>query len=247
MSIAAVADGLALECFGGNAFLAEPRRTARGRPFAPTREQELFPDLMDLARRLSSAGPVLAIPEFVAPFGVADLVAVAIRGNALAERIDASVPPLLNELDATLVAGLSARRGRSSELLSRRLSIDPAMVTQRLSTLARTGAVERLTSGSFVRHPAVVPLGRVHALEAKVADWKRAIDQARTYALWADYSTSVLMSLPVSHDSARDAAHRWGTGLALRAQWVCRPSARSHQAGRRLWASEHVVAALIGT
>lgn len=246
MSTVAIAS-LPLDPLGDGAFLATAQTEANGRLFEPTRERELFPDLLGLAKRLARGSTVVAIPEFVAPFGIADMVALVVRGRRLLDRVEAGVPPLLNELDAMIVANLTPRRGRRPDRLAERLAVEPSSLDRRLATLVRLGAVERLESGSLVRHPALVPLGRIHALEAKVSDWRRAIEQARTYALWADSATSVLMSLPTAREPAMDAAKRWGTGLALWGDWLRQPSMRAHHAGRRLWASEHAVAALAGT
>jgi len=88
-------------------------------------------------------------------------------------------------------------------------------------------------------------VGRVYAVEAKVSDWRRALMQVRMYGVWADGYVLVMGALSaravaaVTSEVASD-----GAGLMVDGRWLRRPTVRRLSPARRLWASEHVVAAL---
>lgn len=217
-----------------------------GRPFTPGAEAELLQDLLQLSATIrATTGHVVAIPELVGPFGVADLVAVVDSTGALNKRLIASVPALLHSNDAEIVSVMSPRFGRATEEIAEALLwTDLSIVERRLPRLIKVGAVNRQPGGRYVRHPSLVPVGRLHAFEAKVRNWRAGVDQARTYALWADSATLGMAILPQRRDEVRRELQRWSLGLAQRRQWLVRPVLRRHKEARRLWASEHVVAAL---
>ncbi len=129
-------------------------------------------------------------------FGVADLAVVSTRPSVLDARIAAGIPPLNYELDAVIFSNLSATRPQTLERLARCVGADDRVIDERIrGHLTRIGAVQRTATGSLSRHRAFVPVGRVHVLEAKMTDWRRAGRQARHYALWAD-SASVMLGRP---------------------------------------------------
>ncbi len=229
-----------------NVQLVTSRRTLPGRRFAPTDELQLTDAMVHLAGSLTSAGNVvLAIPEFVGAFGVADLIAVVTDPMLLQNREAAGVPPLVYEPDAAVVAALNTRRSRSVEDLAQRLGWPVQAVERRIPRLLRSGAIDRALTGCLVRHPAIVPVGRVHAFEAKMRDWQRGRDQARRYRLWADTATLVMGSVP-SPAAVRADMARWGIGLAVRSDWIRRPTSHRQNPSRRLVTSEQVIAALFG-
>lgn len=109
----------------------------------------------------------------------------------------------------------------------------------------RSGAL-RSTPRGFVRPECLVPIGRLYALEAKVNDWSSGLRQALQYGSWADASGAVMGHLPGDPGVAIRQASSLGLGLALAGRWLVRPQIRPLAAGYRLWAGEHVVAALSG-
>jgi hypothetical protein len=228
-----------------NVRLVTSRRTLPGRRFAPIAELQLAESMLYLAGSLAAANLVLAIPEFVGAFGVADLIAVVADPNLLQAREAAGIPPLTYEPDAAVVAALTAHRAQSLDDLAHRLGWPSQAVERRVPRLLRIGAIDRASSGGLVRHPALVPVGRTHAFEAKVRDWQRGRDQARRYRLWADTATLVMASVP-SQAAVRADVARWGIGFAVHADWIRRPTSHRHNPSRRLVTSELVVGALFG-
>ena len=223
----------------------ESQRTPAGRRFAPTEETQLFPDLLTLATALTSRSEQpIAITEFAGPFGIADLVAVAPSRDLLARRLAVDVAPLTYEPDAAILTALAPRAARDVDDVASRLGWPSSSVKRRLPTLLRSGAVARTSTGRLVRHPDVVPVGRIHAFEAKVRDWRRALQQARKYRLWADTSSVVLPRLPRSSMNVEEEITRLGIGLGVDGAWVRQPRRFDHVAARRLLASELTIAAL---
>ena len=217
-----------------------------GKQFQPLAEADLLPDLIRLAVTLVTRheDEVIAIPEFVGPYGIADLVALTIRQDALRQRLAAGVAPLIYEPDAAIVAALTPSTSRLPDAVADRLGWPAESVERRVPKLVRGGAVVRTSRGGLTRHPALAPVGRVHALEAKVRDWRRGCNQVRRYALWADTATLVLGHVPTMDLALREEIERCGVGLAINDRWLCRPRREHHGPARRLLASEFAVAAL---
>lgn len=222
------------------------RRLPTGRLFEPVHEARMRPDLLALAETVGARHRHggIALDELRTPYGVPDLTVVLPDRNAFATRLNSAVPPLLNEMDAAVVAMLSARYGRSAAEVGDRLGWDAAAFEHRIPLLIRQGAVRSGIDGRLRRDAALVPLGRVHAFEAKIKDWTRAFQQARRYSLWADYVTVVIDEPGGWIDDARRLARDRGVGLAVQSSWLVRPRMTRRPDARRMWASEHLAAAL---
>jgi hypothetical protein len=225
--------------------LASVRQRA-GRRFEPVHELELEPDALSAARSLPGAHRGLVVlREMTGPYGVPDLVAVVGSPSLMRQRRRLPVPPLLNQVDAGVVAAAAPRAGRRVETLARRVGWPVESVRRRLPGLVKTGALVPIARESFVRPAALQPVGRLYAIETKVKDWRRALRQARTYNLWCDSYVLVMPSLSsgslltllaeVSQD---------GAGLIIDGAWVQRPLLGKSSAAQKLWGSEHLFAAL---
>lgn len=218
-------------------------RTRAGKRFLPLAELELSPVLRDLAARLPGASSgVIVISEMSGPTGLPDLVALPITPR-LESRLAHACPPLLAWGDARLAAACSSSRALSEEALARRLDLSEDVVRRRVRRLGREGALLPVSRG-WVRVQEVQPVGRLYALEAKVNDWNAGLEQALRYGSWADASAAVMAQLPRDPSRPIAQALQLGLGLALGRQWLVRPKVRRLTLAHRLWASEHVVAAL---
>lgn len=185
------------------------------------------------------------IAEMPAPAGLPDLVAIPITPR-LFERMSFSHPPLLAWNDARLVAGCSTTRPMSISSVARRLEVDEVSNRRRVRRLVRSGALVEDGASRIVKAAELQPVGRLYALEAKVNDWSGGLGQALRYGSWADASAVVLAQLPRDHSHIVDQASQLGLGLALGRRWLVRPRVRRLSAAHRLWASEFVIAALLG-
>jgi hypothetical protein len=190
---------------------------------------------------------LLVVIEMAGPFGVPDIVALVGPQDRVVRRLETPVPPLIHEVDAAVTAVAMPNAARSAEYLARTLGWPIETVCRRIPHLARIGALLETAPKRYVRHPALQPLGRLYAVEAKVENWRRAVAQARTYNLWADSYVLALgdVSARVGRD-AQDAVAEDGAGLLVNNRWVRRPRVRPRNPARRLWAAEHLVAAVLG-
>lgn len=205
----------------------------------------MHPHMYELAQTFGDKQTdLIAVPEFAGPFGIADLAVVATLWSRLAARIDAQIEPIIHELDAAIVAHLTARRGKALQELAQALSVYEDELDRRIAHLVRLGAVQRSRAGRLTRHESLVPLGRIFAIESKVNAWRRALDQARTYALWSDRSIAVLGRLPADRSDAIKEAQFAGVGLAIESEWLVRPRATRQSQARRMWTSEIFFAAI---
>lgn len=221
-------------------------RSRAGRRFAPTHELAL----LDRAATACGALPgahrgLLVVSELAGPLGIPDLTALVGDLAAVRARLALPVDPLLNEVDAGVVAVAHPVVAKSRANIARTLGWPVETVQRRLPGLTRSGALLEVASDRYLRPRAIAPLGRIYAVEAKVRDWKAALHQARTYNVWAD--GYVLVMGPLAESSlvklqAEVEADRGG--LVVDNKWRRRPTVRQLPAARRLWASEHLIAAL---
>lgn len=222
-------------------------RPRAGRRFEPIRELELEHDALEAARGLPGAHRGLVVlREMAGPFGVPDLLAVVGRRDLLERRRELKVPPLLNQVDAGVVAAAAPRAPRGPQALARRVGWPVDTVHRRLPALVRSGALLPAGRDSFVRPADLQPVGRLYAVEAKVKDWRRAVRQARAYSLWCDSYVIVMPSLgTTSLTHAIQAVVSDGGGLMVARRWLQRPRIGTRSPGQRLWGSEHLVAATV--
>lgn len=222
-------------------------RPRAGRRFEPTHELALQGDALHACELLPGARRgVIVVREMTGPIGIPDLTALVGSHRALDARIRLDVPPLLNQLDAAIVAAAPARGGCSVEAISAALGWPNATIERRVPGLLRAGAIAMSTRGELRRHSALRPLGRLFAVEAKVRDRGAAIQQARAYASWADAYVLVMGELgarPLAQ--LCDDVDQDNGGLMIAGRWVRRPVVRALPPGRRLLASEHFYAAIL--
>ncbi len=227
-------------------FAFQSARSRGGRRFEPVREQDLEGEALRVCAALPhAASGLLVLREVVGPFGIPDLVAVVGHSSAVAARRKLPVPPLLNEVDAAFVGAASSGAPRRVETIARRLGWAVPILTRRLPDLLRSGALIETRPGVVVRPEALRPVGRLYAVETKVSDWKRAVRQGRQYQVWCDAYVVVMEPLgsQPSSDLARAAAED-GAGAIVGGRMLSRPRVRARPEWRRLWGSEHVIAAL---
>lgn len=226
-----------------------PFQSARdkgGRRFQPVKEQALEDAALQACASLpGAAAGLLVVREVVGPFGIPDLVAIVGDPDAVAQRRKLRVPPLLNEIDAGIVGAAASRAPRRISTLAARLGWPVETVTRRIPDLLRSGALLETSPGVMVRPPALRPIGRIYAVETKISDWKRAVRQGRTYQVWCDAYIVVMESLGASSlEGLLGEATEDGAGVVTGDRWRARPKTRRRPTSRRLWGSEHVVAAL---
>jgi hypothetical protein len=226
--------------------LHETSRPRPGRRFEPSHELALYEPALKACAALPWVNRGLTVVrEMTGPIGIPDFTALVGDPQLLVARLRLDVPPLLHQVDAAVAAVAHPTTGRSVACLARRLNWPEDTVARRLPILVRLGALREMRSGRFVRPPELVPLGRMYAVETKVREWNRALRQAHSYSVWAD--TYVLVVGPLTprvlHDLDVQVAADRG-GLVVNNRWVRRPSVRQLPPARRLWAAEHLVAAL---
>lgn len=221
-------------------------RPRHGRRFQPTHELELLPAALNACRTLPVTHRGLTIiAEMTGPIGIPDLTALVGPRELLTARLASTIQPLLHEVDAAVVGVAHPRVARSPQQLATALGWPEETVRRRLSPLLKSGALLPAGGERYRRDPAMQPLGRVYAVEAKVRDWRRALHQSRTYSTWADSYVLVMGALskePLEQLTTEVTADR--AGLVVDGRWVRRPTVHKLPPGRRLRAAEHIVAAL---
>jgi len=130
------------------AIVAASERRRSGVPFRPEAEAALAPLLIDIASELARGRDIVAIPEFIGPFGVADLVAVYNGQEWYLVRRANGVPPVLNEVDALVLGAASVRFGRSVAELAARTHLPGHALDTSISRLRRIGALSQRSATS---------------------------------------------------------------------------------------------------
>jgi hypothetical protein len=223
-----------------------PKSRPLGRPFQPTIEAELLPGVVLAAvRSARSDRRLIVVPELRGPFGVADVGILETVDGVLAARLELGIVPLLNQLDAAIVSSLHTSRPLQLSSVSRTLGWPEQHLVRRIEGLRRRGAVLQLGSGSYLRPAALMPLGHLAVYEIKVNDWRRGLDQATTYAIWADSATLALTRLPRNSGAVLGLAESRRVGVITDGVWRRRAERQRLAPSVRLWASEFVVASLL--
>lgn len=226
----------------------DSKRQRPGRRFVPVEELRLQPDALRAIRALPGAHREVSVfREVAGPFGIPDFVAIVGPRSVLRKRLALDVPPLLNEIDAGIIASTAPRAGRTIDKIATALSWPLPTVERRIPLLLKVGALQDLGEGRYVRPDALCPVGRLYAIETKVKNFKRALRQARTYALWCDNYVIVMPQLSdASIFSAQEAVAADRGGLVVGGRWIQRIRAGDLPVARRMWGSEHLVAAALG-
>lgn len=221
-------------------------RPRQGRRFEPTHELAVVASARRCAAGLPGAHRgLLLVGELAGPQGIPDLTAIVGPPEPLQRRLASGVPPLLNELDAGVAAAASATVPRSVEALAKELGWPPAVVAARMTGLLRAGAISEPSPGRYRRDPALGPIGRIYAIEAKVRDGGAALRQVRAYTTWADAYVIVTGAMgETARSRLEPEVHRDGGGLVVAGRWRQRPRLRPTSRARRLRSAEHIVAAL---
>jgi len=224
----------------------DSKRPRPGRRFIPVEELRLEPDALRAIRALPGAHRGVSVfREVAGPFGVPDFLAVVGTEQALRNRLRLTIPPVMNEIDAGIVARAAPKTGRTIEQIADHLGWPLSTIERRVPHLLRSGALQAAGKNRYVRPAALVPVGRLYAIETKVKNFRRALRQARTYGLWCDNYVIVMPQLSQgSLVSARLSMEEDRGGLFVANRWVQRIRASELSAGRRMWGSEHLVAAV---
>lgn len=216
-----------------------------GRQFEPIAERLLDEDLLVLSTRLPRASEGIAlIHEFAGGRGVADVVAITGWQEAAQRRIALQLPPLVSEMDCTVVAALSPHQTRTLDTLEKTLGMSREQLTRRIRSLISDGYV--FTSGSGYRKVKdFEAIGRAYALEAKVSNWRQGISQALRYSTWCDAAAIVVMKDPRHLDEVRAQCLALSIGFASEGRWIVRPRKGHPNPGLRLAMSEQFIQHLI--
>lgn len=226
----------------------ETARPRPGRRFEPTHELALADDALAACASLPGARHgVLVVKEMTGPIGIPDLAAVVGRPRLLDARLALDVSPVLNQIDAAILAAARTNAALTPAAIAELLGWPESTINRRLPNLVRSGALLPASNGRVLRRSEIRPVGRLYAVETKVRDARAALHQARTYGVWAD--SYVLVMGQLGEQALRNLAHEVRVdrgGLMVAGRWVCRPRAESASPAHRLWASEYVVAAVRG-
>lgn len=220
--------------------------TRSGRRFEPVHELEVHAGAIAAAATLpgASAG-VFLISEMRGPIGIPDFTAIVGGKKQIAARLASNIPPVLSPSDSSLLASLHLHRAQGLERLSRQLLMAEDTTALRLRNLKNVGAVIEEAPGRYIRHPALSPAGTVYAIEAKVKDWRKAIQQSKRYRVW---SNNYVVALGAVSAAARTASLNEiandSAGLIIDGAWLRKPHPRPVSAQHKMHAFEHITYAL---
>ncbi|MER6475792.1 hypothetical protein [Streptomyces filamentosus] len=230
-----------------NANVADTLKPRAGKRFQPTKELALHDPALRACVDISSPRRDLTVVrEMTGPYGIPDFTAIIGGRSELDARLACPVPPLLNEIDCAIAAAAHVRAARTAESLARSIGWPVATISRRIPHLLKSGGLNEIRPGRYVRPEGIGPVGSIIAVEAKVEDWRQALRQVRTYAVWAD-SYIVVMGNLSDRSAERMLAEveKDGGGLVLADSWLLRPNTRpTQERRRRVWAAEHALAAL---
>ncbi len=225
----------------------QARRQTGGRRFEAQRELSLAGAAREAIEFLpGSAEGLLVRQEAAGPFGIPDFLCLTGDLDAWRRRRRLRVPPVLNPVDASIVARASHTRPYGPKTLAKFAGLTEATVERRLPHLLRSGALIGCWESTVVRPFPLQTLGRLFAVEMKVVDWQRALRQCRRYALWADAYFLVMERVPVDRlNELRRAVASDRGGLMVAGEVLLLPRTRRMPRARRMLASEYFYASTL--
>ncbi len=226
--------------------LIEPASSRGGRRFEAIEERDLHGFATDVAASMPGPiGDVLLVAEMPSPLGVPDFVALIGGQDWQAARASAGVPPVLSDIDCTVLSLLSPTRALSVVSLVRRTGWSVEHVERTVTRLRRVGAAMLTGSGAVLSAPGMKPSGSLFAIETKVKNWQRALIQGRGYRTWADNYVLILGNAgPKAAQRAVSEVTADGAGLYTEHGWLVRPRRRLPSAARRTLGFEFLYAAV---
>ena len=216
------------------------------RPLSP-RVVELLNDALAAASRIPGFNAdSIVLAEMPGPIGIPDLTVVVGTTCKRKLRLSSGIPPLLNRLDAAVLASLPSAGSRTPEAIARKLGWPQHVVERRLPHLLSVEAIQKSGKSGFEKNPAITSIGDIFVIEAKVSNWQRALEQAHAYSVWSNGYVLVLgdLSRETQVRVATNVAQDRG-GLYVAGRWRRVPRKHAVTSASNLWASEHVVAALV--
>lgn len=219
------------------------RQSVPSQAFQPGEELRVHGAVREAADAFARRrGESFLIQEFAGPFGRADFVLAFPRHPSLDARREAGLRPLRVMTEARLVSALSGRYARTVDDVAQRAGMTPTSALRTARELAGTGHVAILSDGRLRRHPALGPVMRTAAFEAKVKDWQSALRQARHYALWNSWST-VVLERARNRPDLMEQARRHGLGVVVAGRPLTAARVQTVPPYLRLMASESMLAA----
>jgi hypothetical protein len=160
----------------------QARRQNGGRRFAAQRELSLAAAAREAMGLLPGSDEGLLVrQEAAGPFGIPDFLCLSGDLEVWRRRRRLLVPPILNPVDASIVAQASDARPYGVKTLAKFARLPEATVERRMPHLLQTGGLLEYSASTVVRPNALRPLGRLFAVEMKVKDWQKALHQCRRY------------------------------------------------------------------
>ena len=180
---------------------------------SPSRSFELEAQLCQVLTRqvLSALGisrPVTMLGEVQVGFVIPDLVFVCSATAPEQPRFE------FTGFESWIIADLLRARARRSETLAERIFARPERTAEALRRLERRGVVHRSSRAAFMLRDWFPRESEVFAVEAKLARWRDAVDQAAEYLGFANRSYVALPTETIDRsDAILRACKKRGLGL----------------------------------
>jgi predicted transcriptional regulator len=153
----------------------------------------------------------------------------------------------ISYLESAIVAQLFQRGPQTSESISEALYSRPSTVVPALSRLEKAGAVQKRGTGEFDIIQDTLPLDTlVTSIEAKLQDWREAVQQAKAYGRFSNYSYIALpRAIANESEEARSTCLAEGVGLisvsSRRLEIIVKPQMNKPFSPEWVWVLSKVV------
>lgn len=195
----------------------------------------LHPSNLELFLPSNPLSEPIAACEMPIGMGVVDILVGAANPARLATRIQSNhrLPREIKGVEAVVLSYLHFRKGLTDKAIAERTGLDSRTAIRALEQLIEWNMCTQPTASTYRRTSASEHFSFLVSIEGKLANWKRALEQASRNRLFAAYSYVVMdakHARPALENMARFREH--GVGLAIaRAQSrtvhiMCKPPHR---------------------
>lgn len=151
-------------------------------------EQDMIEPIISSATKFTeSTGSWMVFLECASCSGIADIVFVEFNKNAIKERMDSGLGPVVKLVQIQTLLSLDVEKPKKINAISKEIGYSESYLRQvSIPFLIENGFIIKTNDGYFCSSKYLPVINRIVALEVKRENWARGFYQARRYLRFAN-------------------------------------------------------------